>query len=353
MNERKIMKNNINKKIFAAIGVMVILCGIWYICRGGGKNTTHPKATRNFFAMDTYMTVTCYGDKCEEAVEASVSEIERLEEELYVAVEGSEVERLNSNGNAVVTNEVIKLIDKSKEIYEETDGAFDITVLPLMEKWGFTSGSLYIPDKDELKELVSKCGMDKIETKENHIFLGDSQKIDFGGIAKGYASDRLVKIFDEYDIESAYMSLGGNVYCYKNKIDGSKWNIAIQSPDNDESYAAVISLKDKAVITSGGYERYLTDESTGKKYHHILDAKTGYPADSDLKSVTIISENGMEADCMSTALFVMGLDKAVAYWKEHSEAFDFVLRTTDDNLYTTENLNKDLKTSMEKVVVNK
>lgn len=131
-------------------------------------------------------------------------------------------------------------------------------------------------------------------------------KVDFGGIAKGYTSASVMEIFKECGVTSGLVSLGGNVQALGSKIDGSSWKVAVQNPDSEENYLGVLSIKDKAVITSGGYERYLKN---GKVYHHIIDPSTGYPANSGLKSVTIVSNDGTLADGLSTSLFIMGLKK--------------------------------------------
>ena len=167
-------------------------------------------------------------------------------------------------------------------------------------------------------------------------------KIDFGGIAKGYTSSEIMKIFDANGIKSGLVSLGGNVQALGCKTDKSKWKVAIQNPDNEEDYIGVLAIENKAVITSGGYERYF--ENNGKIYHHIIDPATGYPADSGLKSVTIVSEDGTLADGLSTSLFIMGLDKAKEYWQKNSQKFDAILLTNDNKQYVTEGIYNDYST---------
>ena len=174
-------------------------------------------------------------------------------------------------------------------------------------------------------------------------------EIDFGGIAKGYTSDQLAKIFAEYGIESGLINLGGNVDAYGSKTDGTAWRVAIQSPDQDGNYIGVLEATDKAVITSGGYERYF--EEDGITYHHIIDPSTGYPADSGLKSVTIICDDGTLADGLSTSLFIMGEEKASQFWQGHSDEFDFVLMKDDGSLVISEGIEDCFTTNLEKKVV--
>ena len=138
------------------------------------------------------------------------------------------------------------------------------------------------------------------------------------------------------------MNLGGNVQALGTKTDGTKWKIAVQSPDDTEDYLGILSVQDKAVITSGGYERYF--EQDGVTYHHIIDPKTGYPAESGLVSVTIVSEDGTLADGLSTSLFIMGKEKAADFWREHKDDFDVILMSDDGTLYVTEGLENDFST---------
>ena len=173
-------------------------------------------------------------------------------------------------------------------------------------------------------------------------FEKEGMKIDFGGIAKGYTSTRLMDILQEQGISSALVNLGGNVQALGDKPDGSKWKVGIQDPENNSDLLGILSISDLAVITSGGYERYF--EEDGKTYHHIIDTRTGYPADTGLLSVTIVMQDGTTADGLSTFLFAAGEEKAVEFWKEHYGEFEMILFTADERLLVTEDL-RDIFTS--------
>ncbi|MCD8053116.1 MAG: FAD:protein FMN transferase [Lachnospiraceae bacterium] len=300
-------------------------------------------ATDEVFAMDTYMTVTCYGDQCEEAVAAAIAEIERLDALLSVGEEDSEVALINANGSGTLSEDTLIMVQESLELWETTGGAFDITIYPLMELWGFTTGDFAVPDEEELQAMLALSGSENLTLDEESglLTVGSGQGIDLGGIAKGYTSGRIMEIFEEYGIVSGMVSLGGNVQCYKTKTDGSLWRVGIQNPleaDDSSSFVGIVSVADQAVITSGGYERYFVDEETGETYHHILDPDTGYPAESGLISVTVVSDNGMLADGLSTACFVMGLEESTSYWQEYGEAFDLILMTEEGDVYVTEGI---------------
>ena len=235
-------------------------------------------------------------------------------------------------------------MEQSLEISESTGGAFNPAIYPIMQLWGFDTKNYKIPDEKELNKALKNINESKIEyNKETRVAkLGKKMKIDFGGIAKGYTSSEIMKIFDTNGIKSGLVSLGGNVQALGCKTDKSKWKVAIQNPDNEEDYIGVLAIENKAVITSGGYERYF--ENNGKIYHHIIDPATGYPADSGLKSVTIVSEDGTLADGLSTSLFIMGLDKAKEYWQKNSQKFDAILLTNDNKQYVTEGIYNDYST---------
>ena len=176
-------------------------------------------------------------------------------------------------------------------------------------------------------------------------------EIDLGGIAKGYTSSRVMEVFKEYGIEHGIVSLGGNVQALGTKKNGKAWRVAIQNPESELDYLGVLEIEDKCVITSGGYERFF--EQDGVRYHHIIDPRTGYPADSGIISATIISKDGTLADGLSTSLFIMGLEKAEKYWRANSDQFDFILEDKSGKLYVSEGVAESLTTEAEVEVVKK
>ena len=296
------------------------------------------EASRDVFAMDTYMTVTAYGENAEVAVDAAQAEIERLDALLSTGDADSEIAKLNADGSAELSEDAGYLTERALELYQKTDGAFDIAIYPVMEAWGF-------PTQNTLDQLLplTDAGNISYDKETKKISFGvEGMKIDLGGIAKGYTSSRIMDIYKDNGITSGLVNLGGNVQALGTKTDGTKWKIAVQSPDDTEDYLGILSVQDKAVITSGGYERYF--EQDGVTYHHIIDPKTGYPAESGLVSVTIVSEDGTLADGLSTSLFIMGKEKAADFWREHKDDFDAILMSDDGTLYVTEGLENDFST---------
>lgn len=304
------------------------------------------------FAMDTYMTVTAYGSHGEEAVEAAVEEIERLDGLISVGDEGSEIYEVNTYGSGTLSPELGYLVMESLELYETTGGLFDIAIYPLMDAWGFTTEDYQIPDAatiDTLLELTDASLINYDSYTGDITFDMEGMQIDLGGIAKGYTSSQIMEIFTECGVTSGLVSLGGNVHVLGTKVDGSLWRVAIQDPDDSSSYIGVLSTLDTAVITSGGYERYF--EEDGVTYHHIIDPRTGYPADSGVISSTIVSSDGTLADGLSTALYIMGVDDAIDYWREYGEEFDFILMDEDKNVYITEGIADSFETDYTVYVV--
>lgn len=294
--------------------------------------------SQEIFAMDTYMTVTAYGDNAQKGVTDAVAEIQRLDNLLSIGKEDSEISKLNKSGCAAMSDDTAVMVTKALDLYKSTGGAFDITVLPLMELWGFTTQEYYVPTEDEIQSTLQRVGADKLTWDENTktLTLGDKQEIDLGGIAKGFTSSRIMEIFKKDGVTCGMVSLGGNVHLLGTKQDGSAWRVGIQDPNNTDDMLGILQANDCAVITSGAYERNF--EKDGVTYHHIIDPATGKPSNSGLTSVTIVSKDGTLADGLSTSLFVMGKDKAIAYWKQHADEFDTILVDKDRNVYITEGI---------------
>ena len=326
----------------------ILIAALCLCLTGCGKQTT--EATAQIFAMDTVMEVAAYGEHAEQAVKYTEKRIEELENRLSRTKAHSLVSGLNRDGSIRhLTYDYWNLIARAKEYRDATNGAFDITIAPVMDAWGFTGDSFRVPEQSELDTLLKKVNSDAIQmlgSPSDSVTLGEGQAIDLGGIAKGYTSDWVEQTFRANGIESGKISLGGNVFVLGGKPDGSDWRVGIKDPRNESGLAAILSLRDAYAITSGGYERYF--EENGKTYHHIIDPATGYPADSGLLSVTVVAAdngpdwagagNGAMCDAFSTALFVMGEEQALDFWRNGGYDFDLVLVTEDGRVVITAGL---------------
>ena len=288
----------------------------------------------SLFAMDTYMTLAAYGDNAGEALTAASQEINRLEATLSRTIDTSDVSRLNAGEAVAVQQETRELLTRALALADETGGTFDMTVAPLVALWGITSDAPHVPTQEEIDALLPLVGGEHVHM-DDAVTLDTGCAVDLGGIAKGYASGQVAHILRAYDVTSAVVSLGGNVYVCGSRPDGAPWNVGIQDPAGT-GYAATVALTDCFAVTSGGYQRYFVAED-GTVYQHILDPRTGRPADSDLLSVTVISDDGTAADAYSTALYVMGEQEAVSFWRAHG-GFDLILITADGRLLYTPGL---------------
>ena len=217
-----------------------------------------------------------------------------------------------------------------------TDGLFDCTIEPVMEAWGFTTQNFRIPSEEELEELLSHVDYKQVNLENSTVTIPEDVRLDLGGIAKGFTSSRVMDIFRENGVASGIISLGGNVQALGHKPDGNMWRVGIQDPHDLNSTFAVVEVADQAVITSGGYQRYF--EENGQTYHHIIDPRTGYPAENGLISVTIISADGTLADALSTSLFIMGPEEASSFWKKHRDTFDAIMMKDDGTVMVTAGL---------------
>ena len=344
----KSMKYNIRKYILA--GITAILAAAVLTACGGSKPEKDDtvQSTQEIFAMDTYMSLTAYGSNSEEAVSKAVQEINRLDAMFSVGNEDSDVTKINENGSGEVSEETAFIMNRAMQVSEKTNGAFDITIYPLMELWGFTTKNYRVPESSEIAEALKGVSYTNVSVKGQQVALTGGSSIDLGGIAKGYTSSRVIQIMKDYGIEHAIVNLGGNVQVLGTKTDGSDWRVAIQNPASENSYLGILSTTDKAVITSGGYERYF--EQDGQVYHHIIDTQTGYPSDSDLTSVTIVYSDGTTADALSTALFAMGLDGAKELYRSGDIDFDMIL-FDGSRVYVSEGIASGFSTDMNKEII--
>ena len=308
-------------------------------CAGTDSQVTtsgdgNQKESTTFFAMDTVMEITVYGDPS--LLETVKEEILSLEKKLSVTDEESEIFHLNQEKEQLLSSDTEELLDRSLRLCRQTDGNLDISIYPVVRAWGFTTGEYRVPSGEELQELLTYVDYTKISLDGSRAFLKEGMQIDLGSVAKGYAGDRVIGLFRESGVTSALLNLGGNVQALGTKPDGSLWKIAVRNPAGD-GYAGALEIADKAVVTSGGYERYF--EQDGKTYRHIMDPKTGLPVDNGLLSVTIVGNEGTLCDAYSTALFVMGLSDALDFWRKTEDvSFDAVFLTEDGRVVITEGL---------------
>ena len=287
-----------------------------------------------FFAMDTAMDFTVYGDAA--LLDEAETLIGSLEEQVSVTDEHSDIYAIDHTGSGSLSGNAAELMEQALELCRRTGGALDISVYPIVRAWGFTTGSYQIPDEETIQSLLPLVDYTQIQydAATGVVTLPEGMEIDLGSVAKGYAGQLAAQMLRNSGVESALLNLGGNVQTVGAKPDGSPWKIGIKDPQGEDAMM-VLSVEDQAVVTSGGYERYF--EQDGQTYWHVMDPSTGHPADSGLISVTIVGDEGVVCDGLSTALFVMGLEKAADLWAQSCD-FEAVFVTASGEVYITEGL---------------
>jgi len=294
------------KRILAA-ALAVALTLLLAAC--GGVSRQETGETRTVYTMDTVMNLTAYGENAAAALDAAEETLRELDAKLDRHDAASAVSALNRDG-AAEDAELAQLTDIARTIGVLSGGAFDPTVAPVMDAWDFTGAAPRVPSDEELAALLAHVGLQNVAVNGNMIILSDGAQLDLGGIAKGYAGDTVRTVLAEFGVTSAVIDLGGDVGLLGAKTDGSDWRIAVKDPADPSKFLGVLTAADTFVVTSGIYERGF--EENGVRYHHIIDPKTGKPAESGLVSVTVVCGDGAWADALSTACFVLGEEKSLA-----------------------------------------
>jgi len=310
------------------------------LCIGGcswKQNQDMAEHSESFFAMDTYMTFTAYGTDAEPAILAAEDKIREMEELWSVTDKNSDVYAVNHSSGQTVTVDwkTAELLSYALDMAEETNGALEPTIYPVLTAWGFTTGENRVPAETELAELLEKVGYDKVELNNDQIQMEPGGMIDLGAVGKGYAGDEAAQILRERGITAALLDIGGNIQAIGTKPDGSDWRVGLKDPFSG-GVLGIIQVSDVAVVTSGNYERFFIGED-GKVYGHIIDPATGHPVENGIASVSVIASEGKLCDALSTALFVMGLENAQDYWRQRRN-FEMILIMEDGDIYLTEGI---------------
>ena len=315
--------------IFAAVAAVALIV---FIVWDGYFNKS---SSANFFAMDTVISATVSGidsEKCTEEIEACVSGLDGI---LSRHSESSEISRINREKNNISISEKLGgYFTALLDVCKKSDGAFDITLGAVSDLWSFGKNAK-VPDEAALQKTLSESGYENITLSGNTLTLS-SGKIDFGAVGKGIALDEIRTILDGKKINNATVSVGGSVLIYGKETV----KVGIRDPyGNAGRSIATLPLSDICVSTSGSYERRF--EENGKSYHHIIDPKTGYPVENGLISVTVISESGLVSDALSTACFVLGIEKGIELAKTYGCEAVFI--TENKQIYTTEGIASEIE----------
>ncbi|MGL5414051.1 MAG: FAD:protein FMN transferase [Clostridium sp.] len=318
------------KKIY---GLLIIALSFGLI--SCGEKEENIKSRTELF-MGTVINVKIYDGK-EKVLDRVFDEIKELEDKASINKEGTEVTNVNENAGirgVGVSDNIFEIIKEGKKYSKMSEGKYDITIGPLVKLWSIGLPEAKKPKEKELLEVLKKINYENLELKEDkkEVFLKKKGMIlDLGSIAKGYTADRIKEILEEEGVKKGIIDLGGNIYAFGEKGENDPWKIGIQNPFSDRGdVVGAIKVKDKSIVTTGIYERFL--EENGKKYHHILNPKTGYPYESNIGGVSIISDKSIDGDALSTLVFTLGIDKGIEFI-EKLEGVECIFVDKDKNLY--------------------
>ena len=316
------MNNKLTNKNKYITVVFIIAVIIFFIIIIVNQKKRPSVNCQTLFAFDTVMELSIY-DADESSSKDLLKEmsdiIYDLEKKFSVTIDDSDISKLNSSDGEEVTvsDETYELLETAIDIAKETDGLFDPSVYPIVKLWGFTTDIQHVPNSGDIKTTLESVGYNRIHILgDNRVKLDEGTKVDLGACAKGYLSDKLCEVMKNAGV-SGIVSLGGNVQSVGTKSGGEPFKVGITDPSDGQSIYTTVESSDNAVITSGDYQRYF--EENGKRYHHIFDVRTGYPAESSLSSVTVIGPKGVYCDAYATAMFVMGEDDAVSFMDAHPD----------------------------------
>jgi len=322
------------KKIMYVIG-LVTLIGL--IIVGMIVNQPIKQVTKTYFYLGTIIDVTLYETENQDILNQVSDMILYYDNLLSRTIESSEITELNrTKGPLEVSQKTYELIQSSIKISEESKGYFDITINPIVELWGIGTEDANVPSEKEINRELQYVDYKNIILSDNNtVRLLNDASIDLGGIAKGFIADEIAKLIKDNGIEKALINLGGNVMAVGQSTEDQAWQIGIRHPLLNRSDVLLkIELEDKSVVTSGIYERFYEEEK--KIYHHIFNPYTGYPMDNDLLSLTVISDQSIDGDAYSTALFNLGLDQA--FQKANDLSLEIIVVTFNNEIFISQSL---------------
>ncbi len=306
-------------KIITVFFVLVLALGLSLFLYGREKR--YDFTEKSFISMDTVITEKIYGENSSVFIAPVFNIVTGLDETINRFDEDSEVYRLNSEGKTS-DKSVLQIINSVKKVSDDVDGAFDITVGELSDLWSIGKENEKIPTEKEITGVLENIDYKDIRIENGTVYY-QGGKIDLGAVGKGFACDLIKTYLSANGVKGAVVSVGGSILAYGDyNKKGDKWSIAIRHPRTENEFLGIINLDEGFVSTSGDYERYF--ESSGKRYHHIFDARTGMPASSGLVTVTVVAESGILSDALSTACFIVGAEKGKDLIEKYGASAIFV-----------------------------
>jgi thiamine biosynthesis lipoprotein len=318
------------------IAIIIVIILIVIFITGKYENNEIVKSS---YALGTLINLRAYGNKAEKAIDEALERLNNIDDKMSAFKENSEISKINymaGTSETSVGRDTYFVVKKAIEYSKVLEGTFDPTIRPLVKLWSIGTKEEKIPEEAEIRAVMKLVNCSDVildESNTSIMLKHKNQALDVGGIAKGFAADEVRDIFLKHNIKSALIDLGGNIFALGSKQDNTPWRVGIQNPFKPRGeFIGILSVKNKSIVTSGNYERYFMKD--GKRFHHIIDPKTGYPSESKIISATIISDNSIDGDGLSTGVYILGVDKALKIIDE-IEGIDAIFVTEDKKVYMT------------------
>ena len=327
---RKMLKTSLVPVFFSFCCFLISGCG------------SNEKYEVEKFLYGTNIKMVLYGKKSDmkKAAELAFQEMERVDKEINNHTEGGVFDRINKNAGKnkeklnAEQEEILKRVIKASE---ETYGKYDVTISPVFDLWGFESGEDKLPNDEKIKEALKLVNYnDIVIDKGECALLKRGEKIETGSFLKGYAIYRARKVLEANGVKSGMITAISSIETIGKKPNGEVWKIGTQNPENPDTIMGILKVEGKSIGVSGDYQTYI--EVKGKRYHHILNAHTGYPFE-EVKMVVIVTDNGLDADIYSTAIFLAGVDRGLEIARNHKN-IDVLIVDKDMKTYMTEGMKK-------------
>jgi len=335
--------------------IAIIIFSILIVIFITGKYEKH-EIVKSSYALGTLINLRASGNKAQKAMDKAFERLNNIDDKMSAFKGNSDISRVNigagTRGEAV-SSDTYFVVKKAIEYSSILEGTFDPTIRPLVTLWSIGTKEEKIPEADEIEttlKLVNYKDVVLDESNNSIMLKRQNQALDVGGIAKGFAADEVRDIFFKHNIKSGLIDLGGNIFALGSKEDKMPWRVGIQNPFKSRGeFLGILSVENKSIVTSGNYERYF--ERDGKRFHHIIDPKTGYPSESKIISATIISDNSIDGDGLSTGVYILGVDKALKII-DAIEGIDAIFVTEDKKVHMTSGIKDIFMLTDEEFILN-
>ena len=343
--------NTKRKSSFTYLTIFLIALALLVGCSPSTKNNGEVQqrepVTETAFLMGTMAKITIYDEvKDQQIFQKAFDRISEIEDKMTINEENGKsevIELNNSAGKSYVklSPETFYVLEQGKYYSELSQGKFDITIGPLVKLWDIDTETTELPKETEIKSKLPLINHENLILDKNNLSAklnNPGMVVDLGGIAKGYAADEAARVLKEAGIKHAIINLGGNVLTLNTKPDGTNWRLGLQDPFEPRGdYMGIVLLNNQALVSSGTYEKYF--ELDGVRYHHIISPQTGYPEQNSILSVSIVTKDSIDADGLSTTIFLLGLEEGMQMVESLPDT-EAIFVTSDKKVYVSSGINE-------------